>query len=114
MLFSTVKLSHFRAKAHLLFQWFPYNKNAYFSHLPGLPNDGQQRQAVDILRCLVYTAAGIGAGEFIRMIFSTSAGRIVFEAYKKESRLPEDIADANGHKEIATFLRAITKRYMCW
>jgi len=48
------------------------------------------------------------------MIFSTSAGRIIFEAYKKESLLPENIADANGHEEIATFLRAITKRYMCW
>jgi len=66
---------------------------------------------MDILRCLVYTAAGIGAEEFIRMIFSTSAGRIVFEAYKKESPLPEDMADANGHEETATFLRAITKRF---
>lgn len=47
------------------------------------------------------------------MIFSTSAGRIVFEAYKKESPLPEDMADANGHEGTATFLRAITKRYIC-
>lgn len=68
---------------------------------------------MDILRCLVYTAARIGAEEFIRMIFCTSAGRIVFEGYKKESLLPEDMADANGHEEISTFLRAITKRYMC-
>lgn len=87
--------------------------NTYSPLLPGLPSDGRQRQAMDILRCLVYTAAGIGAEEFIRMIFPTSAGRIVFEAYKKESPLPEDMADANGHEEIATFLRAITKRYMC-
>lgn len=68
---------------------------------------------MDLLRCLVYTAAGIGAEEFLRMIFSTSAGRIVFEAYKKESTLPEDMADENGHEGIATFLRAITKRYIC-
>ena len=80
--------------------------------LPGLPSDGQQRQAMDILQCLVYTAAEIGAEEFIQMIFSTPAGRIVFEAYKKESSLPEDMAEANGHEDIATFLRAITKRYI--
>ena len=79
-----------------------------------MPSDGRQQKAMDILRCLVYTAAGIGAEGFIRMIFSTSAGRIIFETYKKESPLPELIADANGHEDIATFLRAITKRYMCW
>jgi len=67
---------------------------------------------MDILRCLLYTAAEIGAEEFIQMIFSTSAGRIVFEAYKKESSLPEDMADANGYEDIAAFLRAITKRYI--
>ena len=85
----------------------------YFPHFPGLPNDRRQRQAVDILKCLVCTAAEIGAEEFIRMIFSSSASRIIFEAYKKESLLPENIADENGHEEIATFLRAITKRYIC-
>lgn len=68
---------------------------------------------MDLLRYLIYTAARIGAEEFIRMIFSTSAGRIVFEAYKKESTLPEDMAEENGHEGIATFLRAITKRYIC-
>ncbi|XP_020630602.1 uncharacterized protein LOC110067600 [Orbicella faveolata] len=77
----------------------------------GLPSDGRQRQAVDVLRCLIYTAAGIGAEGFVRMIFSTSAGGIIFEAYKKESPLPENIADANGHEEIATFLRVMTKRF---
>ena len=65
---------------------------------------------MDLLRCLVYTAAGIGAEEFLRMIFSTSAGRIVFEAYKKESTLPEDMADENGHEGIATKKREINKR----
>ena len=108
-----MKISYLRAKAHLLFQWFLYDKNTYFPHRSGLANDGRQRQAVDILRCLVYTAAGIGAEEFIRMTFSTSAGRIAFEAYKQDSPLPEDLADANGHEEIATFLRATTKRYIC-
>ena len=68
---------------------------------------------MDLLRCLIYTAARTGAEEFIRTIFSTPAGRIIFEAYKKESALPEDMADANGHEGIATFLRATTKRYIC-
>ena len=68
---------------------------------------------MDLLRCLIYTAAKVGAEEFIRTICSTPAGRVVFEAYEKESTLPEDLADANGHEGIATFLRAITKRYIC-
>ena len=106
-----MKISCFRAKAHQVFHCFILT---YFPYLSGLPNDGRQRQAMGMLRCLVFTAAEIGAEEFIRMIFSSSAGRIIFEAYKKQSLLPESIADANGHEEIATFLRTITKRYICW
>ena len=79
--------------------------------LLGIFNQGYQH-SVDVLTSLVYAAARIGVGEFIRMVFSTSAGRIVFEAYKNKSPLPENIADANGHDEIAASLRAITKRYL--
>ena len=57
------------------------------------------------------TAAGIGAEEFIQMVFSTSAGRIIFEAYKTESPLPEEIADSNGHAKVAEYLKGITERY---
>ena len=32
MLFSHVKISCFRAEAHLVFHWYLYNKNSYFCH----------------------------------------------------------------------------------
>ena len=86
-------------------------EHSYHHSLLGIFNQGYQH-SVDVLTRLVYTAARIGVGEFIRMVFSTSAGRIVFEAYKNKSPLPENIADANGHDEIAASLRAITKRYL--
>ena len=78
--------------------------------LIGSSNHGRQQNSLDVLRRLVYTAARIGAGEFIRMLFSTSARRIVLKAYKNRCPLPEDIADANGHYEIATYLRSATER----
>jgi len=77
----------------------------------GLSEEEGKQQPVDVLQRLLYTAAQIGAEEFIRTLFSTSAGRIVFESYKNRSPLPEDIADANGHDEIAGYFRSITERY---
>ena len=84
--------------------------NSWNLFLIGSSNHGRQQNSLDVLRRLVYTAARIGAGEFIRMLFSTSARHIVFKAYKNRCPLPEDIADANGHYEIATYLRSATER----
>ena len=80
------------------------NLYGYFSGLP------DQLQPVDILQPLIYVAAELGAMEFIDIIYSLSAGRIVLHAYKNDDVLPEDIAEENGHEEIAAYLREITKR----
>ncbi|CAH3017380.1 unnamed protein product [Porites evermanni] len=71
----------------------------------------QELRPADILKPLVYAGAQAGASELIEIIFNLPMARIIFEAYKNESCLPEDIAEENGHKEIAHFLRGITKRY---
>lgn len=68
-------------------------------------------EPVDVLRPLVYTAAQIGKEELLRSIFTSSAGRVIFESYRKESVLPEDVAEAHDHKEVANYLREITKRF---
>lgn len=81
----------------------------YFS---GLSNGKQQLRPVDILKALVYAAAEAGAKEIIELIFSLSAAIIVFEAYKSDLPLPEDVAGDNGHYEVAEYLRSITKRYI--
>lgn len=69
-------------------------------------------QPEDILQPLLFTAAETGAKELIEIIFTLPVGRILFEAYRNESPLPEDIAEENGHEEIAEYLRGITKRYL--
>ncbi|XP_015770049.1 PREDICTED: uncharacterized protein LOC107348498 isoform X4 [Acropora digitifera] len=71
----------------------------------------KRKQWVKILELLVYTAAQTGAKQFIEMIFSTSARRIVFDSYKERARLPEDVARANGHCDLAEYLEDITIRY---
>lgn len=78
----------------------------------GLPQHVRHLKSVEILRRLLYTAARIGQEKFIRMIFGTTAGRTVFEAYKNKSPLPENVADANGHEKTAAYLRSITERYI--
>ena len=70
----------------------------------------QQLHSVEVLRRMLYTAARIGAEKFIQTVFRTSAGRIVFEAYKMLLALPEDIADVNGYDEVAAYFRGITER----
>ncbi|XP_068675763.1 uncharacterized protein [Montipora foliosa] len=70
----------------------------------------KQQQSVKVLQLLVYTAAQTNAKQFIEMIFSTSAGRIVFDSYKDRTQLPEDVAKANGHNECAQYLQDLTKR----
>ena len=44
------------------------------------------------------------------MVFSTSAGQIVFNSYKDRTPLPEDVAQANGHEELAQYLEDINTR----
>jgi len=65
-----------------------------------------------LFRLLVYTAAEVGAQQFIEMIFNSSAGRVVFEAYKGSSQLPEVIARDHGNEETAQYLERLTKRYI--
>ena len=64
-----------------------------------------------MLSLLVYAAAEIGAQQFIEMIFTSSAGRVVFDDYRDNLALPEVIAKDNGNEETANYLEDITKRY---
>ena len=60
---------------------------------------------------MVYTAAQTGAQRFIEMVFSTLAGQVVFNSYKDRNPLPEDVARANGHEELAQYLHKVHTRY---
>lgn len=71
----------------------------------------KQQQSLKFLQLLVYTAAKTDARQFIEMIFSTSAGQIVFNSYKDRTPLPEDVARANGHEELAQYLLDVHTRY---
>jgi len=66
---------------------------------------------MQLFRLLVYTAAEVGAQQFIEMIFNSSAGRVVFEAYKDSSQLPEVVARDHGNEETAQYLERLTKRF---
>ena len=59
---------------------------------------------------MVYKAAQTNAQEFMEMVFSTSAGQVVFNSYKDRTPLPEDIAQANGHDELAQYLQDVYTR----
>lgn len=59
---------------------------------------------------MVYLAAQAGAQHFIEIVFGTSAGQIVSKSYKDRTPLPEDVARANGHEELAQYLQDINKR----
>lgn len=47
------------------------------------------------------------------MIFFILVGRIVFEVYKKEFILLEDMVEENGYEGIVIFLCVIIKWYIC-
>ena len=70
----------------------------------------KQLEPEKVLKALVYAAAEAGAMRLIDTIFSLPAGRVVFESYKEESSLPEEIAEENGHGKVAAYLRVKTKR----
>lgn len=81
-------------------------------YLPWLGSSiqGTHTQALKVLQLLVYTAAQTNAQQFIQMIFSTSAGKLVFNAYKDRPQLPEDVARANGHDDLAQYLQDVNTR----
>ncbi|XP_068677591.1 uncharacterized protein [Montipora foliosa] len=80
-------------------------------HVLDCSNQTKQQNSLQILQLLVYTAAQTGEKQFIEIIFSTSAGQIVFDSYKDRAQLPEDVARANGHDDLANYLQNFTARF---
>ena len=72
----------------------------------------KQKQSVELLQLMVYTAAQTDAQPFIKMVFSTTAGLVVFNYYKDRTTLPEDVARANGHEELAQYLQDVHTKYV--
>ena len=66
--------------------------------------------SVQLLQRFVYAAAKVNAAWFIRLLFDLPAGGIVFDSYKGGPLLPEYVARARGHDEIAEYLEGVTKR----
>ena len=79
---------------------------------PGVSNVTKRSYAIPgkILTLLVYKAAEINDREFLEMVFNTSAGRVVFNYYRKSSTLPGDVARANGHIILGDFLEDVNER----
>ena len=69
-----------------------------------------KHQSVNVLELLLYTAAEEGLRLFVDVLFSTSAGLIVFNSYKSRRLLPEDVAQAKGNHKLAQYLRDINTR----
>ena len=78
----------------------------------GISNVNERSYALleKILTLLVYKAAEINGREFLEMVFNTSAGRVVFNYYRKSSILPGDVAKANGHTILGDFLEDVNGR----
>ncbi|XP_022800846.1 uncharacterized protein LOC111338609 isoform X1 [Stylophora pistillata] len=77
----------------------------------GSLTEAKQLQSLKVLQLLVYTAAQEDAQQFLQMFFSTSAGKIVFNSYKDRTPLPEDVARASAHEELAEYLEDVNKRF---
>ena len=82
-----------------------------YQQLSGSSVETKQKQSVELLQLLVYTAAQTNAQRFIEMVFSTSAGQVVFNYYKDRTPLPEDVARANGYDKLAQYLQDLHTRY---
>ena len=76
----------------------------------GAASHTQLAKPVDVLQLMLYTAAKIGASQFVRVLFSTSAGRAVFNQYRDNATLPHNVAQANGHQELAQYLKEVHRR----
>ena len=81
-----------------------------FCHLLDSSVKEREQKSIQFLQQMVYLAAQAGAQHFIEIVFGTSAGQIVYKSYKDRTPLPEDVARANGHKELAQYLQDINKR----
>ena len=82
-----------------------------YQPLSGSSVETKQNQSVELLQLMVYTAAQTNAQRFIEMVFSTSAGQVVFNYYKDRTPLPEDVARANGYDKLAQYLQDLHTRY---
>ena len=93
--------------------WSRYNTiiACNFVIISDFPVQTKQQQSVKFLQLMVYTAAETDAQEFIEMVFNTSAGQVVFNSYKDRTPLPEEVARANGHEELAQYLQDVNTRY---
>ena len=80
----------------------------------GCMNSGNHLHSLQGLLLLVYTAAETDARQFIELVFNSSAGKVVFNAYRCTSSLPEDVARAFGHEDTAQYLESISKRYLLY
>ncbi|CAH3112310.1 unnamed protein product, partial [Pocillopora meandrina] len=76
----------------------------------GCINSGNPLNSLQGLLLLVYTAAETNTRQFIELVFNSSAGKVVFNAYRYTSPLPEDVARAFGHEDTAQYLESISKR----
>ena len=74
-------------------------------------NSGNPLHSLQGLLLLVYAAAETDARQFIELVLNSSAGKVVFNAYRCTSPLPEDVARAFGHEDTAQYLESISKRY---
>ena len=61
---------------------------------------------------MVYKAAETGVQQLLEILFTSSAGKIVFDAYKDSLPLPEVVARNHGHEETARYLEDVTARYI--
>ena len=87
---------------------------ANYIFLSGLSHQRERSQQVQFLRDIIYKAAELGFQRIIEAVLNSSAGPIVFESYSNEPNLPEDVAEAHGHEEVAAYIRDITKRYVIY
>ncbi|PFX13552.1 OTU domain-containing protein, partial [Stylophora pistillata] len=76
----------------------------------GSMDSGNPLYSLQGLLLLVYTAAETDARQFIALVFNSSAGRVVFNAYRSTTPLPENVARAFGHEDTAHYLESISER----
>ena len=77
---------------------------------PMMTDESKDILSLKALQCILFAAAATNDRECIEIIFSTSAGEAVFQTYRNSSILPEDIARARGHQNLAEYLQNVHKR----